>query len=233
MRRRTIAIGGALLAALALVVSATLAFPAPRPATAQHSVTLPAELQQLVFEACLPGLIPDNGSSSRVSGGAASGALVAEQGLRFTVGGSPGALTVGIEAPGDWAVTVTHDGAAVKNQRPSADQSQLDSVTAQAVPAAQSLYECMSPYRFEDYPPATLASPARLLQLYRYDALVLWPCLTSHGLDMGDPPSRDQFLTASSVVTSNPLTGTPVSRKMLPRLVAALRACPLRPEYLG
>jgi len=233
MRRRTIAIGGALLAALALLVSATLAFPTPQTVTARHSVTLPAELQQLVFEACLPGLFPDSGSSSRVSGGAATGALVADQGLRFTVGGSPGALSVGIEAPGDWAVTVTHDGAEVKNQRPSADQSQLDSVTAQAVPAAQSLYRCMEPYRFEDYPPETLASPARLLQLYRYDALVLWPCLTSHGLDVGDPPSRDQFLTASSSVTSNPLSGTPVSRKTLSRLVAALRACPLRPAYLS
>ncbi|MEO7722492.1 MAG: hypothetical protein ABIS08_11330 [Pseudolysinimonas sp.] len=233
MRRRMIAVGGALVVALALAVSATLAFPKPQTATTPKAVALPAELQELVFEACLPGLFSDSGSSTRVSVGPATGALVADQGLRFTVGGSPDALSVGIEAPGDWAVTVTHDGATVQNRRPSADQSQLDSVTDQAVPAAQSLYKCMAPYRFDDYPAETLSSRAQLLQLYRYDAVVLWPCLKSHGLDVGNPPSRDQFVTASSGVTTNPLSATPMSRKMLLRLVPALRACPLRPAYLG
>jgi len=232
MRRRTIAVGGALLAALALVVSATLAFPTTAARTTPKAVALPRGLQELVFEACLPGLFTDNGTSFRSPDGSTTAPLIADQGLRFTIGGSPGGLSVGIEAPGDWAVTVTHDGATVQNQRPSADQSQLASVTAQAVPAAQSLYECMAPYRFDDYPPETLTSRAQLLQLYRYDAVVLWPCLTSHGLDMGDPPSRDQFLTVSSDVTTNPLADVHMSRKMLPLLAPALRACPLRPAYL-
>ena len=226
-----IAGGVALLAALAIVVSATLAFPAPQARTTPTAVELPVELQQLVFTACLPGLSSAGGN--RITGGAPTAALVAEQGLRFTVGGSPGDVNVGIEAPGDWSVTVTRDGATVQNQRPSADQAQLASVTAEAIPAAVSLYQCMAPYSFDDYPPEDLGSRARLLQLYRYDAVVLWPCLKSQGLDLGDPPSRDQFLTASSPVATNPLSGTTVSRKMLPRLVPALRACPLRPAYLG
>jgi len=232
MRRRTIAGVGAVLAGV-VIVAAALAFPASHSGASRRPVVLPAELQQLVFTACLPGLSSASGSPSRITGGPATGALAAEQGLRFTVGGSPGDLNVGIEAPGDWAVTVTHDGATVQNQRPSADQAQLDEVTAEAIPAALSLYQCMEPYRFDDYPPETLTSRAQLLQLYRYDAAVLWPCLKSHGIDLGDSPSRDEFLTAESAVTTNPLARTTVSRKMLPRLAPALRACPLRPAYLG
>jgi len=231
MRRRTIAVGGAVLAALVIVVPAVLAFPAAPAGAATKPVELPQELEHLVFFACLPGLYPGSGDAGQ--GAAAPGAVAAEQGFVFSSDGSHGPLSVRIEAAGDWSVTVSSTGATLRNERPSADQAQMASIASAAIPAAQSLYDCMAPFRFsarDEEPPRT---SAQLLQLYRYDIAVLWPCLASQGIDVGDPPSRDQFVSSFSARTADPLAAMTVTKGMLPRLVPALRACPLRPAYLG
>lgn len=228
MRRRTIAVGGAVLVALAVVVLAVRAFPTAPAAAASKPVELPQELENLVFQACLPGLYPGS-----VDAGAAAGVVAAEQGLVFSSDGSHGTLSVRIEATGDWSVTVSSAGATMRNERPSADQRQMTSIASEVIPAAQSLYNCMAPYHFAARDAEPPSSSAQLLQLYRYDTVVLWPCLRSRGIDVGDPPSRDQFVSSFSALTADPISAMTVTRKSLPRLAAALQACPLRPAYLG
>ncbi len=228
MRRRTIAVGGAVLVALAVVVLAVQAFPTAPAGAASKPVHLPQELEHLVFLACLPGLDPGS-----VDPGAAAGGVAAEQGFIFSSDGSHGTLSVRIEAAGDWSVTVSSSGATMRNERPSADQTQMISIASQVIPAAQSLYNCMAPYRFAARDAEPPSSSAQLLQLYRYDTAVLWPCLTSQGIDMGDPPSRDRFVSSFSALTADPISAMTVTRKTLPRLAVALQACPLRPAYLG
>jgi len=233
MRRRTIAVGGAILVALAVVVLAARAFPTAPAGAASKPVRLPHELEHLVFLACLPGLDPRSVDAGTAADGAAAGGVAAEQGFLFSSTGTPGALSVRIEAAGDWSVTVNRTGATMQNERPSADQTQMISIASSVIPAAQSLYNCMAPYRFDAHDAEPPRSSAELLQLYRYDKAVLWPCLRSRGIDLGDPPSRDQFVSTFSALTADPISAMTVTRKTLPRLAAALQACPLRPAYLG
>lgn len=233
MRRRTIAVGGAVLVVLAVVVLAAQAFPRAPAGGASQPIQLPQELEHLVFLACLPGLYPGSVDAGAAANGVAAGGVAAEQGFLFSSEGSPGALSVRIEAAGDWSVTVSSSGATMRNERPSADQTQMISIASAVIPAAQSLYKCMAPYRFDARESEPPRSRAQLLQLYRYDRAVLWPCLKSRGIDLGDPPSRDQFVSAFSTLTADPISAMTVTRETLPRLAAALQACPLRPAYLG
>ena len=228
MRRRTIAVGGAVLVALAIVVLAAQAFPRVPAGAASKPVELPQELQDLVFMACLPGLDPGS-----VDAGTAAGGVAAEQGFLFSSNRSDGALSVRIEAVGEWSVTVNSTGPTMRNERQSADAAQMVSIDLAVIPAAQSLYNCMAPYRFAANAAEPPRSGAQLLELYRYDTAVLWPCLKSQGIDVGDPPSRDQFVSSFSAVTADPFRAMTVTKKTLPRLASALRACPLRPAYLG
>jgi hypothetical protein len=232
MRRRTIVVGGAALVALSIVAIAAQAFPPGPTGAASASVELPQELEHLVFMACLPGLYPESTDAAGVAEGVA-----AEQGFRFSSDGSDGALFVRIEAVGDWSVSVSRTGATMRNERSNENEARADSIAAAVIPAAQSLYDCMVPFHFETAdagsPASAHLSSAQLLQLYRYDTAVLWPCLTSQGIHMGDPPSRDDFAPSLSALAADPLSGVPVTKKMLSRLVPALRACPLRPAYLG
>jgi hypothetical protein len=228
MRRRArVATGGGILVAVCVVAVAVLAFPTGAlTRSTSKPVELPRELEQTVFSTCLPGLDP--ASVDPVSNG-----VHGVQGFIFSSDGSAGGLSVGIESVGDWSVSVSRTGAAFQNERPSADQTQITSIASSVVPAAQSLYNCMAPYRFARHDADPPTSSAQLLQLYRYDANVLWPCLTSHGIDVGDPPSRDQFVNSFSARTADPFSAMTLTSKTLPHLVSALQACPLRPAYLG
>jgi hypothetical protein len=231
MRRRMVAIGAAVAVALAVAVLAAQAFPTAKAAAPAKTIELPQELEHLMFMACLPGLYPGSGDAGPNGGG-----VVAEQGFVFSSDGSDrsdGALSVRIEAVGDWSVTVSRTGATMQNERPSADQAQMITIASEVMPAAQSLYDCLAPYRFAARDAELPSSRAQLLQLYRYDTAVLWPCLRSQGIDVGDPPSRDQFVSSFSARTADPISAMTVTRKMLPRLATALRVCPLRPAYLG
>lgn len=137
-----------------------------------------------------------------------------------------------IEAVGEWSVSVNNVGATLRVERSSDNPARTDAIAAAVTPTARSLYDCMATYRFAAHDAETPRTSAQLLQLYRYDTAVLWPCLRSQGLDVGDPPSRDQFRSFSAV-TADPLSALTLSKKSLPRLVPALRACPLWPPYLG
>lgn len=234
MRRRTTGVvGGAVVGLLAVLTAAALAFPSGEGARAtSRPVELPRELQQTVFWMCEPGLYPgfDAGFDSAPSDGEG---VDATQGFLFSSKGSGAALSVKIEEVGNWSVSVDRAGATIHNERPSADETQLVPIASQVIPAATSLYNCMAPYRFAAHDFQPPASSAQLLQQYRYDTAVLWPCLTSHGIDVGDPPSRDQFVDSFSALTADPILAMTVTRKLLPRLASALRSCPLRPAYLG
>jgi hypothetical protein len=230
MRRRArVATGGGILVAVCVAAVAALNFPTGAVARGTSKpVELPHELQQTVFWMCLPGLQPgfdDVGSDED--------GVDAEQGFFFSSRGSGAALSVQISSAGDWSVSVNRTGAVMHNERPSADQTQMISIASAVIPAAKSLYDCLAPYRFAstDLEPPT--SSAQLLQLYRYDTNVLWPCLTSHGVEVGEPPSRDQFVTSRSARSADPFAARTLTSKTLPHLIPALQACPLRPAYLG
>jgi len=227
-RATTAAVGGAAIAALAVVVAAALSFPTAAVAPTTRQVELPQELEHLIFFACLPGLDPGAGDADTNAG-----TVTAQQGLAFSTSGSGPALSVRIEEVGDWSVSVDSIGATMRVERPSDSQARTDAIAAAVTPTARSLYNCMAPYRFAAHAAPAPRSSAQLLQLYRYDTAVLWPCLRSQGIDVGDPPSRDQFTSSSSAVIADPLSVITLSKKSLPRLVPALRACPLWPPYLS
>lgn len=229
MRRRArVATGGGILVAVCVVAVAALSFPTGAAARGiSKPVELPQDLQWTLFGTCLPGLDPASLDSS------SDGGVQGVQGFRFSAAGSAGGLSVEIEAMGDWSVAVTRTGAVFRNERPSADETQIASIASAVLPAARSLYTCMAPFRFARHATEPPTSSAQLLQLYRYDTNVLWPCLTSHGIDVGDPPSRDQFVNSLSARTADPFAAMTLTSKTLPHLIPALRACPIRPAYLG
>ena len=220
MRRRTALVcGAALLAVAGLVVGAVFAFPrGPEARATARTVEFPQELEQLVFTMCVPPLPAD------LSDGG--------QGFVFGLAGSGPSFSVRMESQGDWTVVVDRHGVTLQNERSDAEASQMASQAGEAVPSAVSLYNCLSDYRFAQHETRPPTSSSDLLQLYRYDNNVLWPCLISHGIKMGDPPSRDQFVSSFSALTADPISAMTPTRTMLPRLAVALQACPLRPAYL-
>jgi hypothetical protein len=230
-RRTTAAIGGVALAGIAVVAAATLTFPtAPTALVTPTPIELPHELERVVFMACLPGLYAgsaDAGSEPKGDGGG----VVAEQGFLFSSDGSTGALSVRIESVGDWSVSVSSTGANMRSERSSDNPQRITAIADAVTPTARSLYNCMAPYRFAAHDELPARSSGQLLQQYRYDAAVLWPCLIAHGIDPGVLPSRDQF--TASFLPVDPLSSMKLTRRTLPRLAAALQACPLRPAYLG
>jgi hypothetical protein len=232
MRRRTAVVGGAAVVLLAVLTAAALAFPSGAAVRAtSRPVQLPRELQLTVLLMCEPGLY--HGFDSAFDSAPDGDGVDATQGFLFSSKGSGAALSVQIEEVGNWSVSVDRTGATIRNERPSADETQLVAMASEVIPAATSLYNCLAPYHFAAHDIQSPSSGAQLLQLYRYDTAVLWPCLNSHGIDVGDPPSRDQFVDSFSALTANPISAMTVTRKLLPRLASALRACPLRPAYLG
>ncbi|MES1169117.1 MAG: hypothetical protein ABUL47_00335 [Leifsonia sp.] len=231
-RRTTAAVGGAATVLLAALAGAALAFPSGAVVRAtSRPVELPRELQQTVFWMCEPGLYP--GFDSAFDSAPDGDGVDATQGFFFSSKGSGASLSVAIEEVGNWSVSVDRTGATIHNERPSADQTQLVPIASEVIPAATSLYNCLEPYHFASHDVQPPSSGAQLLQLYRYDTAVLWPCLTAHGMDVGDPPSRDQFIDSFSALTADPISAMTVTPKLLPRLGSALRACPLRPAYPG
>ena len=108
----------------------------------------------------------------------------------------------------------------------------LDPAVVKVSSVGQSLMECLSRYTFvKDAPMPT--TPSGLLQLYRYDVAVLWPCLKQHGAPVGKPPTRDQFTSADNAWSAMPYNPTrQLTRKTFAALADASRYCPEVPEYL-
>jgi hypothetical protein len=116
---------------------------------------------------------------------------------------------------------------------PGADDAALPSGDdlARAEEVASDLLSCASRYRFQaqsEFP----ASRAALLQLYRYDLGVLWPCLTAHGVMVGTAPPRRAFLTQVDAYAAYPVPPS-ASNVEVERRLAAAAACPAIPQYLA
>ena len=228
MRRRTpLAIAGAAAVAAGLVVTAVLTFPTGGPARSLAAPTeLPVTLEPFVFNLCLPSTdVLGAAADSEAAGG--SDAAPGADYIALSTRGAGGSLSVTIEAPDVWSIDATRRGVTVKNEGGTA----ANGPAAGAIAVAQQMYDCLAPYRFVEQP-TTGRSSSQLLQLYKYDSTVLWPCLAAHGLRLGPAPTRADFANDSAAQSVDPFRGLNLSRRTLPRLVAAARGCPLRPAYL-
>jgi hypothetical protein len=229
MRRRApFAIAGAVVLA-GIVVAAVLTFPTSGPGRGTARPTeLPAQLEPFVFNLCMPSLAGiESGIGPDVGDGADTAVGTA---YLFSTQGSGNAFTARIEEPGAWRVDAGRRGATVLSEDGHEDGGKVPPVF-RAVTVAEQMYDCLAPYRFVEQ--STLpSSPSKLLQLYKYDNSVLWPCLAAHGLKVGDPPNRADFTNAFTALTVDPFVGLDLSRRELPRLISAVQDCPLRPSYL-
>jgi len=231
MRRRSmVAIGVALAAAAGLVATAVVAFPSgPLGRVAAGPHQLPVTLEGSVFGMCMPDLTRLNSEmeAARPPG------VAPEPGtefLAFSTSGSGGSFTATVEAPGFWRIDASRTGVALASEHGTSDRSDAPPITPAALAIARHLYACLSPYRFVDET-TSLASSSQLVRWYKYDTTVLWSCLAAHGLDVGDPPSREDFSDPFRAQSVDPFRDVKVSRRTLPHLLAAVQNCPLRPAY--
>jgi hypothetical protein len=219
IRRTLVAAGVAVIVASGLVVAGVLAFPSGtvgRVATGEER--LPVTLEGSVFRLCGPNL-----NELAVQADA--------QSLRLWTEGSGGSYSVGVEKPETWRVEATRAGVTVLPEHGGPAAVEVSESTMAAVAFAQQAYECLSRYRFVDET-TSLASSSQLVQWYKYDTLVLWPCLTAQGLDVADPPSREDFSDPFRAQSVDPFRDVKVTNQTLPLLLAAMQNCPLRPSYL-
>jgi len=228
MRRRTaLAIGAALFVVAGLVVTAVVAFPSRHVArVASADVPLPLSLEPALFQLCGPRL---DRLVAELDADRAAGDLAAQY-ATMTTEGSGGSFSAVIEA-GAWRVEASRAGVTVVNEDGRASSPELAAYLPDAVTAARELYSCFSQYRFVDET-TPLASSSQLVQWYKYDSAVLWPCLAAHGLKVGDPPSRADFSDPFRAQGIDPFSGLTVSKATLPKVLAAVRECPAHPSYL-
>ena len=219
MRRRArLAIAAAAFVVAGVVAVGVAGFPRePVPRASSRPMALPGELEPVVFNACIP---TTDLATLKVSGG-----------LYFSLG-DEGAFRVRIADPGSWSVQVGRRGARVTTEDGGGDPASDGSSPARAVAVAQQLYDCMKGYRFVA-PSSRPQSSSQLLQLYKYDTAVLWPCLRNLGLDPGPPPTRADFVTKYTAQNVSPYRVMNLDPGDLRLLVASARLCPSRPGYLG
>jgi len=216
MRRRAfLAIAAGMVAVTALAGCA----PAPRP----RAGAIPESLQNLAYSRCVNRLDPTTTTDYSVSIGGE--------------GGNSSCVDVGpltaVDADGNrsttWHVHVTPGRVALESDAEGAPVP-ADAELARVQKVGRSLFDCVSEYRFQ--PPAEFpSSRAALLQLFRYDVGVLWPCLTAHGVVLGPAPSRRSYLSQADAYAAYPvpLSGSPGD---VTRMLSAAAACPAIPPYL-
>lgn len=222
------AIAGAVLLA-GVVVAAALTFPTGGAGRRTATPTeLPSQLEPFVFSLCMPassGIGSDDGSET-----GDGSATVTSATFVFSTQESSSVVSARIELPGAWQVDAGRRGATVRSEDGHEDGGTVPPVF-RAVALAKQMYDCLAPYRFVE-PSVLPSTSSQLLQLYRYDSSVLWPCLAAHGLKVGAPPSREDFANAFTASAVDPFRGLNLSKPELPRLIAAAQDCPLRPSYL-
>lgn len=229
-RRRLVAIAAGAVIVAALVAVAALAFPTGTVGrVAAGPVRVPASLEGQMFAMCLPdtGELTAELDKARSGAQPEAGALY----LTFSTEGSGRSFTARVEAPGAWRVEASRSGVAIVDEQQPVPTDAVARTPA-AVAFAQQFYSCLSQYHFIDETPP-IASSAQLVQRYRYDTAVLWPCLEAHGLDVGDPPTRADFADPFRAQAVDPYRGVNVTSTTLPRVLAAVRECPLNPAYLN
>jgi hypothetical protein len=233
MRRRTVvATAVALVVGAGLVVGAVVAFPSGTVGrvAAGGQQQLPASMAPSMFGLCDADL-DDLGAEMVVGQSDGSPSQAGTGTLAFSIEGSGASFAVSVREVGVWRVDASRAGVTLVNENSTLDPAAVSAHTSAAVAYTQQLYECLSRYRFVDET-TSLASSSQLVQWYKYDALVLWPCLTAHGLKVGDPPSRADFSDPFRAQGVDPFQGLTVSRRTLPQLLAAVRECPVHPSYL-
>jgi len=214
--RASLVIAAGLLAMVA--VSGCAASPAPR------ASAIPESLQNLAYSRCVNRLDQTKTADFSVS-----------------IGWDPTSSTwvdVGplsdADATGTFS-TIWHVHVSTGRVAFQADADGASAPAGEELAGAQevgsALFDCVSAYRFQsqsEFP----ASRAALLQLYRYDVGVLWPCLTAHGVTVGTAPSRQAFLTQADAYAAYPVppSGSDVE---VERRLAAAAACPAIPQYLA
>ncbi len=218
MRRRVVVVIAAAAFALAGVIAAGVAgFPRESAARAtSRPLELPEQLEVQVFQACLP-----SEDAAKIPATAL--------GIGITPVGSD--FSVSIEDQGSWQVQVDRHGIRVREDGRSGGDARLPAVR-RAITVAQEFYGCLSPYRFADGTP-TEYSRSQLLQLYKYDRTVLWPCLAGLGYPVGAPPTRQDFANSLTVRSVDPFRGVTLKRGDLRLLDGAMRSCPMQPAYLS
>ena len=154
-------------------------------------------------------------------------------GMDLSIGGISGELIVDV-GPGDifdgWYVHATGRAVTLVDPADSAVMAEPGQVHA-AEYAARAVQRCAAAYRFAD---ANDMPPSRsgLLQLYRYDVAVLWPCLRAHGVTVAEQPSRDRYLTPVSAAAIDPYGFPNWTPAGVTAAVDAARDCPDIPTYL-
>jgi len=229
MRRRSvIAIGAALVVVAGLVVTAILVFPAGTVGRVSAGPTrLPQSLREQVFHYCLPdttALIDAFDKTHTTAGGTTS----TPDYLSVSTDGSGASFSATVEGTGDWKVDADRSGVTV---RAGAGGSAAE-FSHEAVDFVQKLYACGSQYRFVDET-GHQATSSQLVQWYKYDVGVLWPCLRAHGLDVGDPPTRAEFSDPFRAQSVDPYQALKLGKSSMDRVLAAVRDCPQRPPFLG
>ena len=127
-----------------------------------------------------------------------------------------------------WHVMARDDGVSFSEGISNTDPSSPQVLAASRL--ASRLYACVAPYTFTDS-----ALPSRrsdLVQLYRYDVAVLWPCLAQHGFDPGQPPGREDFVSASLASAVDPYRAHTWAKQDFTALLKAAPFCPELPRYL-
>jgi len=232
MRRRSvIAIAAALVVVAALVVTAVLVFPAGTVGRVSAGPTrLPQSLREQLFDYCLPDTtkLIDAFDKTHTT---ATGSSSTPDYLSVSTDGSGASFSATVEATGDWKVDADRSGIRV-----SAGAGDLAAAPAEfsheAVDFVQKLYACGSKYSFVDET-SHEATSSQLVQWYKYDVGVLWPCLRAHGLHVGDPPTRAEFSDPFRAQAVDPYQGLKLGKGSMDRVLAAVRDCPQRPPFLG
>jgi len=232
MRRRSvIAIGAAVVAVAGLVVTAVLVFPAGTVGRVSAGPTrLPQSLREQLFDYCLPDTtkLIDAFDKTHTT---ATGSSSTPDYLSVSTDGSGASFSATVEATGDWKVDADRTGITVSAGAGVSAAAPAE-FSREAVAFVQKLYACGSQYRFVDET-SHEATSSQLVQWYKYDVGVLWPCLTAHGLHVGDPPTRAEFSDPFRAQAVDPYQGLKLGKGSMDRVLAAVRDCPQRPPFLG
>jgi hypothetical protein len=225
MRRRAVlAVGAVAVVAAALAVTAVAASPSASIARATGPTRLPSSLQLSVARLCmsdLGSLLGDMGTTT--DGGPQSIALT------FGTRAAPGSFSIRIDS-GSWFVEASRAGVTATGSKVALGGTDTEQSSV-AMAIAQKTYDCVSQYQFAD-DSTPHATSSQLVQQYRYDTAVLWPCLRARGLKPGPAPSRQDFSDPFRAQGVDPFGELDASGASLRSLVDAVRACPPSPAYL-
>jgi hypothetical protein len=173
--------------------------------------------------------MPDLGSLLPETGTTTPDGAPQSVALTFGAGTESGSFSIRIES-GSWVVEASRAGVTAEGSKVAVAGADAEQASV-AVAIAQQTYDCVSRYQFADVS-TPHATSSQLVQQYKYDTTVLWPCLRARGLKPGPAPSRQDFSDPFRAQGVDPFGELDVSGASLRTLVDAARACPPSPAYL-